>query len=383
MDGVDAASRAVEVRPTVDGGAAPVLSVFELNDLLAPILRLAALTNALRVTKHVARAARAVAPAVRRLILEDRWKGRILKGTAILKWHTHEILSCAFSPDGKRILTGSYATTARLWDAETGALVATLEGHTDYVMSCAFSPDGKRIVTASYDFTARLWDAEMGALQTTLEGHTGYVNSCAAAMMDAPTAASKLCCVCAAQNGKHCAKCKSRHYCSKACQLVDWKRGHNKACKQLAKEFQDRLLDELMPEKKPKEAPPIVEGVSPADGAKARLSAVQAAKPNDDAPSWRGTCAICLDVLPVKGDEQFFYSCCCKRICTACHVKCRQHDKRCPLCRAPSHDSDAAWLRRLQKHVDKGNADAQDILGDKYFNGDMGLQQNFKRAVQL
>ncbi|KAJ1459202.1 hypothetical protein M885DRAFT_613725 [Pelagophyceae sp. CCMP2097] len=98
-----AVSRAVEVRPTVNGGAEPVLDVFELSDLLAPILRLAASTNALRVTKHVARAARAVAPAVRRLILEDRWKGRILKGTAILEGHTSNIWCCAFSPDGKRI----------------------------------------------------------------------------------------------------------------------------------------------------------------------------------------------------------------------------------------------------------------------------------------
>jgi hypothetical protein len=143
-----------------------------------------------------------------------------------------------------------------------------------------------------------------------------------------------------------------------------------------------------MPEKKPKEAPAIVDDVLQADGAKARLSAVRATAiqggaPNDDAPDWLGTCAICLDALPLEGNKQTFYSCCCKSICTACYVKCRQYDARCPLCRTPATKSDAEWLRRLQKHVDKGNAKAQITLGDEYFHGRKRVQQNFKRAVQL
>ncbi|KAJ1456087.1 hypothetical protein M885DRAFT_616617 [Pelagophyceae sp. CCMP2097] len=60
--------------------------------------------------------------------------------------------------------------------------------------------------------------------------------------MDAPPAAPKPCCVCAAPGGKHCTLCKSRHYCSKACQVIDWKeRGHKEQCKQMAADFQDRL----------------------------------------------------------------------------------------------------------------------------------------------
>jgi hypothetical protein len=98
-------------------------------------------------------------------------------------------------------------------------------------------------------------------------------------MAEPPVAAPKPCCVCDEPGGKHCTKCKSRHYCSKACQLVDWKRGHNKACEQLTTELSDRLLDTLMPEKlKIKEAPAIVEDVSPADGAKAGLPAARAPK---------------------------------------------------------------------------------------------------------
>jgi hypothetical protein len=147
-----------------------------------------------------------------------------------------------------------------------------------------------------------------------------------------PAAAPKPCCVCAAPGGKHCTKCKSRHYCSKACQLVDWhERGHKAQCRQLAAEFQGRLLDALVPEEKPKEAPAVVADVLQADGSKAskRLSAVpttalaKANALNGETPDWRGTCAICQDLLPIENGQQTFYSCCCKRLCAECSAKCR------------------------------------------------------------
>jgi len=219
-------------------------------------------------------------------------------------------------------------------------------------------------------------------------------------MGDAPKAARKPCgsptarkpcCVCDAPGGQHCTKCKSRHYCSKACQLVDWKEGgHKEQCKQLAAKFQDRLLDELMPAKKVKEEPAIVEDVAPVAGSKAAagLAAVQApttavvksTKLTDDAPSWRGSCAICLDVL---AGSITFYDCCCKKICKECSDKCLQNNRRCPLCRTAARTSDAEWVRRMQKHVDKGNSEAQIMLGTQYFHGGMGLKKSPKKACQL
>jgi hypothetical protein len=80
--------------------------------------------------------------------------------------------SAAFSPDGSRIVTGSWDRTARVWDARTGSLLLELKGHTSGVHSAAFSPDGSRIVTGSWDRTARVWDARTGSPLLELKGHT-------------------------------------------------------------------------------------------------------------------------------------------------------------------------------------------------------------------
>jgi hypothetical protein len=92
---------------------------------------------------------------------------------------TGPVYSVAFSPDGRRALTGSSGRTARLWDARTGQLLAALRGHTKEVTSVAFSPDGTRALTGSWDKTARLWDARAGQEMATLKGHAGSVYSVA------------------------------------------------------------------------------------------------------------------------------------------------------------------------------------------------------------
>jgi WD40 repeat protein len=108
--------------------------------------------------------------------------------------HGGEVHACAFSPDGKRIVSGSAQDdplqprpgdplfgfgNLKVWDAETGREVHNLLHHTDYVEGCAFSPDGKHIVSASSDKSLIVWDATSGKQLRALSGHENGVRSCA------------------------------------------------------------------------------------------------------------------------------------------------------------------------------------------------------------
>lgn len=94
---------------------------------------------------------------------------------ACVTGHGDSIATASFSPDGRRLVTGSWNvnadtlatrapsyTEAIIWDADTGIKITRLAGHDDGVCSVSFSPDGRRIVTGSEDGVARVWDAHSG-----------------------------------------------------------------------------------------------------------------------------------------------------------------------------------------------------------------------------
>lgn len=101
--------------------------------------------------------------------------------------HNREIGGAWLVAGGTRVLTSSADNSAKLWDADTGALVATLgtpirpmEGRIENargVLPVAVSRDRRHIATGHYDKTARIWDAATGQPLAILEGHSTGIGS--------------------------------------------------------------------------------------------------------------------------------------------------------------------------------------------------------------
>ncbi|MCB9742704.1 MAG: hypothetical protein H6741_20560 [Alphaproteobacteria bacterium] len=64
----------------------------------------------------------------------------------------------AFSASGNLIAAGGLDGLTRVWDTESGALLAVLGGHTSRVSALQFSPVAPVLVTGSWDESARVWD---------------------------------------------------------------------------------------------------------------------------------------------------------------------------------------------------------------------------------
>jgi len=84
-----------------------------------------------------------------------------------LEGHTKEIRMAAFSPDGRRVVSGSEDTSARVWDVVKGKQLCLFEKHTGSVLSVAFSPDGRSVLSGGWDPMLRLWDPATGREQYT------------------------------------------------------------------------------------------------------------------------------------------------------------------------------------------------------------------------
>ena len=95
--------------------------------------------------------------------------------------HEAVVVSVVVSADGRRVVSGSYDKSVRIWDAETGAQLGhALTGHTDWVRSVAISANGSRVVSGSFDKSVRVWDVVTGAqVGDALIGHTSGVRSVA------------------------------------------------------------------------------------------------------------------------------------------------------------------------------------------------------------
>src|SRR5262249_3732225 len=82
-----------------------------------------------------------------------------------LKGHSSVVFSVAFSPDGKRLVTGAgiggggQGGEVKVWDVQTRQELPTLDGICGLSNGVAFNPDGRRLVGRGRDRTVKIWDA--------------------------------------------------------------------------------------------------------------------------------------------------------------------------------------------------------------------------------
>jgi WD40 repeat protein len=83
--------------------------------------------------------------------------------------HINGVGSLAFSPDGQRLATTAGGTNLQdlinrdgrifFWDVASGHQLLVLLAHGNVIHGTAFSPDGRKLVTGGADNTARIWTA--------------------------------------------------------------------------------------------------------------------------------------------------------------------------------------------------------------------------------
>ena len=87
-----------------------------------------------------------------------------------LSGHKEAITSVVITRDGKKLLTGSYDRTLKLWNAQTGQLLKTFSGQTQSIHCIAVSWDSKFVASGGVDKTIKIWDIRTGKLQRSLGG---------------------------------------------------------------------------------------------------------------------------------------------------------------------------------------------------------------------
>ena len=96
---------------------------------------------------------------------------KTLKPVARLTGHQKMVNQVLFSPDARVIVSASFDSSLKLWNAKDGSFIHTLRGHVAAVYQCAFSSDSRLIVSGSKDTTLKIWDIKTGKMVKDLPGH--------------------------------------------------------------------------------------------------------------------------------------------------------------------------------------------------------------------
>jgi len=74
--------------------------------------------------------------------------------------HKGKVTSLAFSPDSRRIVTGSWDETVREWDVASGKELKSMSWKIGKISSLSYAPDGTRIAAGSTAGKVIIWDVD-------------------------------------------------------------------------------------------------------------------------------------------------------------------------------------------------------------------------------
>jgi WD40 repeat protein/serine/threonine protein kinase/tetratricopeptide (TPR) repeat protein len=89
------------------------------------------------------------------------------------------VMTVAWLPDGKELVSGDMSGAVRLWDVATGKEIRAFGGHTGRVSEVAVTPNGRKIVSGSFDATVRVWDVRTGKQVEMFAEHRAPVSTVA------------------------------------------------------------------------------------------------------------------------------------------------------------------------------------------------------------
>src|SRR5262249_47761309 len=84
-----------------------------------------------------------------------------------LTGHREPLCALAWSPDGKRLVSGGVWGELLLWDAAAGRLIRTQTGHTTPLKSASWSCHGA-VASVGEDGTVRVWNAVSGRTRAVI-----------------------------------------------------------------------------------------------------------------------------------------------------------------------------------------------------------------------
>ena len=91
------------------------------------------------------------------------WNVQTCEPIILLNSHATQVLSLAFNRDGSRLACADSANAVHIWDTDRHRTVHVLREQASEIRCLAFSPDGQQLASGGVEHVIRVWDARKAA----------------------------------------------------------------------------------------------------------------------------------------------------------------------------------------------------------------------------